>query len=71
VRNWAHFKERRFANPLSSDILKGMPDYAAADLSASDRWMSRCVSISMKLGWKEEDLSAKAEIAARAVKSVL
>jgi hypothetical protein len=33
--------------------------------------MSRCVSISMKLGWKEEDLPAKAEKAAQAVKSAL
>jgi 8-amino-3,8-dideoxy-alpha-D-manno-octulosonate transaminase len=67
VRNWTHFKERRFASPLPSDILKGMPDYAAADFSASDHWMSRCISISMKLGWKEEDLPAKAQKAARAL----
>jgi 8-amino-3,8-dideoxy-alpha-D-manno-octulosonate transaminase len=67
VRNWTHFKERRFASPLSSDILKGMPDYAAADFSASDRWMSRCVSISMKLGWTEEEVLAKAEKAAQAL----
>ncbi|MDR2175715.1 MAG: DegT/DnrJ/EryC1/StrS family aminotransferase [Synergistaceae bacterium] len=71
VRNWTHFKERRFASPLSSDILKGMPDYAAADFSASDHWLSRCISISMKLGWKEEELPAKAEKAARSIKSIL
>ncbi|GHS99669.1 8-amino-3,8-dideoxy-alpha-D-manno-octulosonate transaminase [Synergistales bacterium] len=71
VRNWTHFKERRFANPIPEALLSGMPDYAKADFSASDRWMSRCISISIKLGWKEEDLPAKAKKAADAIKSAL
>ncbi|GHS89104.1 8-amino-3,8-dideoxy-alpha-D-manno-octulosonate transaminase [Synergistales bacterium] len=71
VRNWAHFKERRFANPMPPTLLAGMPDYSKADFSASDKWMSRCISISIKLGWKEEELPAKAKKAADAIKSVL
>ena len=71
VRNWDHFKKRGFANPVSSDILKSMPDYESADFSASDRWMSRCVSISIKMGWKEEDLASRAGSIEKAVKSVL
>jgi 8-amino-3,8-dideoxy-alpha-D-manno-octulosonate transaminase len=69
VRNWRHFKERRFANRISPYLLSSMPDYSKADFSASDRWMSRCISISIKMGWKEEDLPAKAKTAADAIKS--
>ncbi|MDR2528489.1 MAG: DegT/DnrJ/EryC1/StrS family aminotransferase [Synergistaceae bacterium] len=71
VRNWRHFKERHFANPVASSLLTAMPDYSKADFSASDRWMSRCVSISIKLGWTEEEAAAKAQIAVKAVKSAL
>ncbi|MDR1978482.1 MAG: DegT/DnrJ/EryC1/StrS family aminotransferase [Synergistaceae bacterium] len=71
VRNWNHFKERRFANPISANLLEGMPDYSKADFSASDRWMSRCVSISIKLGWEEKEAVSMAEKAANAIKSVL
>ncbi|MDR2180072.1 MAG: DegT/DnrJ/EryC1/StrS family aminotransferase [Synergistaceae bacterium] len=71
VRNWTHFKERRFAHPVAASILEGMPDYSKADFSASDRWMSRCVSLSIKLGWEEKEAVAKAETAANAIKSLL
>jgi 8-amino-3,8-dideoxy-alpha-D-manno-octulosonate transaminase len=68
VRNWNHFKERRFTNPVS---LLNMPDYSKADFSASDRWMSRCISISIKLGWEEKDAVSRAQTAANAIKSIL
>ncbi|MDR1376886.1 MAG: hypothetical protein LBJ22_05195, partial [Synergistaceae bacterium] len=68
VRNWNHFKERCFANPVA---LSNMPDYSRADFSASDRWMSRCISISIKLGWEEKEAVSKARIASNAIKSIL
>ncbi|MDR1377501.1 MAG: DegT/DnrJ/EryC1/StrS family aminotransferase [Synergistaceae bacterium] len=75
VRNWTHlktrFKERRFANPISPIFLEGMPDYSKADFSASNKWMSRCISLSIKLDWTEEEAASRARKAAEAVKSVL
>jgi 8-amino-3,8-dideoxy-alpha-D-manno-octulosonate transaminase len=70
IRNWTHFKERSFANPVSPDILNGMPDYSKRKFK-SDELISRCVSITIKLGWSESEAGERAERAADAVKSVL
>ena len=58
VRKWGHFTSRRFANPISSDILRGMPDYAGVRFD-SDELMSRCVSISIRIGWNEVEETGK------------
>lgn len=71
VRKWDHLKNRVFANPLSSDILNGMPDYSKSDFSRSDAIMSRCISIGIKLNWTADDASDRAEKTASAVRSVL
>jgi 8-amino-3,8-dideoxy-alpha-D-manno-octulosonate transaminase len=71
VRNWTHFKERRFASLISASLLESMPDYSKADFSVSDKWMSRCVSITIKLGWSEEEALSRSKKAAEAIKSVL
>lgn len=70
VRKWGHFTSRRFANPISSDILRGMPDYAGVRFD-SDELMSRCVSISIRIGWNEEEIDRKSTLAAEAIKSIL
>jgi 8-amino-3,8-dideoxy-alpha-D-manno-octulosonate transaminase len=70
VRNWDHFKNRRFANPVSSDILKSMPDYSNAKFK-SDETVSRCVSITIKLGWTKSEVAERAEKISKTVKSVL
>ncbi|MDR1651072.1 MAG: DegT/DnrJ/EryC1/StrS family aminotransferase [Synergistaceae bacterium] len=70
IRNWDHFKERRFAHPISSDILNGMQDYTKR-VFKSDELISRTVSITIKMGWSGEEAAEKAEAAARAVKKGL
>ncbi|MDR1885369.1 MAG: DegT/DnrJ/EryC1/StrS family aminotransferase [Synergistaceae bacterium] len=70
VRNWEHFKARSFANPISSDILKGMKDYSKVKFK-SDELLSRCISISMKMGWTQDEAKLSAERAAAAIKSAL
>lgn len=70
VRNWHHFKNRTFMNPVSSDILNGMPDYSKVAFK-SDELISRCISITVKLGWSEEEASERAKKIEQAVKSVL
>ena len=70
IRNWEHFKDRAFAAPLSSDILNGMPDYNKRAFK-SDEIISRCISITIKLGWSEEEASKRAARAAEAVKKAI
>jgi 8-amino-3,8-dideoxy-alpha-D-manno-octulosonate transaminase len=70
VRNWDHLKERRFAGKLSYDILNRMPDYARRNFK-SDDIISRCVSITIKLGWSDEEANKEAARAADAIKSSL
>jgi len=70
IRNWRHFKERTFASKISSDILSGMPDYVSREFK-SDAIMSRCVSITIKLGWSQTEAEEKARRAAIAIKQAL
>lgn len=70
IRNWRHFKERRFVSPMSSDIANGMKDYASHTF-ASDELMSRCISVAIKLGWDEQTAAAQAKTAAQAVRSAM
>ncbi|MDR0764644.1 MAG: DegT/DnrJ/EryC1/StrS family aminotransferase [Synergistaceae bacterium] len=70
IRNWKHFKERRFANPVSKDILDGMPDYTKREFK-SDAIMSRAVSVTIKLGWSKEEAAERAKRAANAIRHAL
>ncbi|MDR1581514.1 MAG: DegT/DnrJ/EryC1/StrS family aminotransferase [Synergistaceae bacterium] len=70
IRNWKHFKERRFVNPVPKDILDGMPDYTKREFK-SDAIMSRVVSVSIKLGWSKEEAAERAKRAANAIRHAL
>jgi 8-amino-3,8-dideoxy-alpha-D-manno-octulosonate transaminase len=70
IRNWGHFKDRHFANKVSSDILKDMPDYSKR-VFKSDDIVSRCVSITIKLSWSVKEAEEKAAAAAKAISSAL
>ena len=70
IRNWKHFKERRFANPAARDILDGMPDYTKREFK-SDAIMSRAVSVTIKLGWSVEEAAERAKRAANAIRHAL
>jgi 8-amino-3,8-dideoxy-alpha-D-manno-octulosonate transaminase len=70
IRNWRHFKERTFAARLGSDILNGMPDYTHRKFQ-SDALISRCVSVTIKLGWDADETEERAKRAAIAIKQAL
>jgi 8-amino-3,8-dideoxy-alpha-D-manno-octulosonate transaminase len=70
VRNWDHFKDRKFANPQSSEILSGMKDYSKV-VFKSDTLLSRCISLAIKMGWTEEDAERAANKAAEAIRSAV
>ena len=70
VRKWGHFKDRKFANPQSREILSGMKDYSNVSFK-SDSLMSRCISIAMKMGWAGEEAKRAADKAAAAIRSAI
>jgi 8-amino-3,8-dideoxy-alpha-D-manno-octulosonate transaminase len=70
IRNWHHFKERKFISKPSSDVLGGMMDYTKREFT-SDAIISRCVSVTIKLGWSPEEAEDRANRAAVAVKQAL
>ncbi|MDR1482177.1 MAG: DegT/DnrJ/EryC1/StrS family aminotransferase [Synergistaceae bacterium] len=70
IRKWDHFKDRKFANPQSGEVLRGMKDYSKV-LFKSDALMSRCISIAMKMGWTAEDAKRAADKAAAAIRSAV
>jgi 8-amino-3,8-dideoxy-alpha-D-manno-octulosonate transaminase len=67
IRNWDHFKNRSFANPISRDILNGMPDYSNVKFE-SDKIISRCISIAIKIGWTKNEVAQRAEKIAESIK---
>lgn len=71
VRNWDHFKNHNYAHPLYQEMLAAMPDYKNADYSASDKVMSRLISLTIKLGWSQEETYARAQRVVEAIKSAL
>jgi 8-amino-3,8-dideoxy-alpha-D-manno-octulosonate transaminase len=70
IRNWKHFKERRFVNHAPKDILDVMPDYTKREFK-SDAIMSRAVSVTIKLGWSGEEAAERAKRAANAIRHAL
>jgi 8-amino-3,8-dideoxy-alpha-D-manno-octulosonate transaminase len=70
IRNWDHFKNRSFASHVSCDILRNMPDYSKVEFE-SDKIVSRCVSIAIKMGWTKDEVYSRAERITNAVKSAI
>ncbi|MDR1396584.1 MAG: DegT/DnrJ/EryC1/StrS family aminotransferase [Desulfarculales bacterium] len=61
IRNWEHFQKRRFAHPQAPALLAAMPDYSKVSFARSDELMSRCLSLTIRLGWSEEEAGRRAE----------
>ncbi|GHV54505.1 8-amino-3,8-dideoxy-alpha-D-manno-octulosonate transaminase [Synergistales bacterium] len=70
IRKWDHFKNRRFAAPISSDILNAMPDYSKVSFK-SDEIISRAVSITIKLGWTKDEIASRAKRIEDTVRSAM
>lgn len=70
IENWHHFKDRKWAAAISSDIANGMKDYSLHHFK-SDDLMRRCISITIGLGWDESHAAELADKAAKAVKKAM
>lgn len=71
IRNWEHFKERKFMNPVYKELLSTMPDYSKVSFAQSDSIISRTISLSIKMGWTEDEVKERAAKMAAAIQSVL
>ena len=61
LRNWSHFKTLSAPARLPLTLLKNHPDYNRVETAASDRIMSRTISMQIKLSWTDADLSGRIE----------
>ncbi|MEM9686256.1 MAG: DegT/DnrJ/EryC1/StrS family aminotransferase, partial [Bacteroidota bacterium] len=61
IKKWEHLKQLKTLGPLSKTINNQMPDYNNTDFSRSDHWMSRTLSIAIKLSWTTGEVQQRAE----------
>lgn len=71
IRKWDHLKQVLTLNSLSPELKERVAAAANADLSASDKIMSRCISTSISLLWTEEQIQEKGAKMVGAIRKVL
>ncbi len=59
LRQWDHLKQMTVAAKLHAQLCDHLPDYGSIDLPASDRIMSRTISMQIKLSWNQEELEER------------
>jgi len=70
LRNWSHFKKLSAPARLPLTLLENYPDYGAIQTIASDRIMSRAISMQIKLSWSAADLGSRIEKLHNAFKEI-
>jgi 8-amino-3,8-dideoxy-alpha-D-manno-octulosonate transaminase len=71
LRQWDHFKALKSAAKLPIALLEDLPDYRTVELPASDRLMSKAVSLLIGISWTLDDLKQRADTITRVVGEVL
>jgi 8-amino-3,8-dideoxy-alpha-D-manno-octulosonate transaminase len=71
IRKWDHLKQVLTLNSLSPELKDRVAAATNADLSASDKIMSRCISTSVSLLWTEEQIQEKGAKMVAAIRKVL
>ena len=70
-RKWQHLTELNSLGKLPKEVVQALPNYTKADFSASDHWMGRTISCLIKLGWSEEEVTARSNKILDTIKSCL
>ncbi|NND15676.1 MAG: DegT/DnrJ/EryC1/StrS family aminotransferase [Eudoraea sp.] len=70
-RKWAHFKEASSVFPLTPEMIAQIGERNKSEYPSSDAWMSRTISILIKLSWSEEELQLRAEKMSEVLRAVL
>jgi len=71
LRNWLHLKKYSAPARLPFTLLKSFPDYDTIQTVASDKVISRVISMQIKLSWTEADLKERVEKLHKAFKESL
>jgi 8-amino-3,8-dideoxy-alpha-D-manno-octulosonate transaminase len=71
IRKWDHLKQVLTLNSLSPELKERVAAAVNADLSASDKIMSRCISTSISLLWTEEQIQEKGAKMVAAIRKAL
>jgi 8-amino-3,8-dideoxy-alpha-D-manno-octulosonate transaminase len=69
-RNWEHIKQLKTAARLAISLFKPPQDYATLKIPASDRIMSRLVSIQIRITWTDDDIKILTDKMGRALNEV-
>jgi 8-amino-3,8-dideoxy-alpha-D-manno-octulosonate transaminase len=59
IHQWEHFKKLKSPATLPVELLDDLPDYEKTELPASDRILSRAVSMLIKISWTPEELTKR------------
>jgi len=71
IRKWDHLKNSIVLNALHPDLKAAVIAQSNKDFSASDAFMSRCISTAIGLSWTEEQLLEKANNILHSIKKAL
>ncbi|MFU8877136.1 MAG: DegT/DnrJ/EryC1/StrS family aminotransferase [Wenzhouxiangellaceae bacterium] len=59
LRNWSHLKKLSSPARLPLTLLENYPDLSRVETAASDRIISRTISMQIKLSWADDDLEQR------------
>ena len=71
IHQWDHFKKLKSAAKLPVELLEDLPDYEKIELPASDRILSRAVSMLIKISWTPEELTKRVDKITGVIKKIL
>jgi 8-amino-3,8-dideoxy-alpha-D-manno-octulosonate transaminase len=60
-KNWNHIKEVKTAAKLAITLFNPPQEYASLQIPASDKIISRLISLQIRITWTEEELNALME----------
>ena len=70
-RKWEHLKDLNSLNGFSKELREGLPNYNMSYFSKSDQWVGRNISCLIKLGWKDEEVTSRAEKMANVLRNIV
>jgi 8-amino-3,8-dideoxy-alpha-D-manno-octulosonate transaminase len=71
IRGWEHLRNLKSLGALPLEIKNQIQDLNTQDFAASDHWMSRTLSILIKIGWSQDEVNARKEKLAATLTQVI
>jgi 8-amino-3,8-dideoxy-alpha-D-manno-octulosonate transaminase len=71
IHQWEHFKKLKSPATLPVELIDDLPDYEKTELPASDRILSRAVSMLIKISWTPEELTKRIDKITEVIKETM